>query len=65
MKRRDEKLKQEEVAVSVAEEINRSNSVQHGESTGGTEQRRLGRYVTMRYNTRSGYLLTHPVKRHK
>ena len=63
MKRRNERLKQAEGAVSVAKEINRR--VQHGESNGGMEERRLGRYVTMRYNTRSGYLLKHPVKRHK
>lgn len=61
----EQQLKQAEVAVSVAKEINRRDCVQYGESNGGTEERRLGRYVTMRYNTRSGYLLTHPVKRHK
>ncbi len=65
IKRREEALKREEVAVSVAKEINRGDCVQCAESKGGMEERRLGRYVTTRYNTRNCYLLTHSVKRHK
>lgn len=58
-------MKQAEVAVSVAKEINKRDFVEYGVSNGGMEERRLGRYVTMRYNTRSSYLPKHLVKRHK
>lgn len=53
------------MTVSVAKEIKSRDCVQYGESKGGMEERRLGRYVTMRYKPRDGYLLTHSVKRHK
>ena len=41
MKRRKEQLKQEEVAESVAKEINRRDCVQCGESNGGMEEKKV------------------------
>lgn len=54
-----------EVAVPAAEEITSEHCMRQGEGSREIERRRLGRYVTMRFNTRSSYLQKHLVKRHK